>query len=41
MPFGIIHEPPVFRFISLDFLSSTKIQYKVTNYDADEIDNNK
>ena len=29
------------RFISLDFLSSTKIQYKETNYDADNIDNNK
>ena len=29
------------RFISLDFLSSTKIQYKETNYDAENIDNNK
>ena len=28
-------------FISLDFLSSTKIQYKETNYDADNIDNYK
>ena len=32
---------PFLRFISLDFLSSTKIQYKETNYDADNIDNNK
>ena len=29
------------RFISLDVLSSTMIQYKETNYDADNIDNNK
>ena len=29
------------RFISLDFLSSIKIQFKDTNYDADNIDNNK
>ena len=29
------------RFISLDFLSSTKIQYQETDYDADNIDNNK
>ena len=37
----VIHEPPVFTIFSLDFLSSTKIQYKETNYDADNIDNNK
>ena len=29
------------RFISLDFLSNTKILYKETNYDADNIDNYK
>ena len=28
------------RFISLEFLSNTKIQYKETNHDADNIDNN-
>ena len=28
------------RFVSLGFLSSTKIQYKETNYDAENIDNN-
>ena len=29
------------RFISLNFLSNTKMQYKETNYDTDNIDNNK
>ena len=29
------------RFISLDFFSNTKIQYKETDYDTDNIDNNK
>ena len=38
---GLYMNNQFLRFISLDFLSSTKIQYKETNYDADNIDNNK
>ena len=37
---GLYMNRQFLRFISLDFLSSTKIQYKETNYDVDNIDNN-
>ena len=38
---GLYMNHKFLRFISLDFLSSTKIQYKETNKDADNIGNNK
>ena len=38
---GLYMNHQFLRSISLDFLSSTKIQYKETNYDADNIANNK
>ena len=38
---GLYMNQQFLEFISHDFLSNIKMQYKETNYDADNIGNNK